>query len=470
MSIGRVSMSFFTIKKIHFVGIGGHGVSALARLALALGMEVSGSDLEDSPIVQELKTAGAKIWIGHEARRVDKKMEMVVHTSAAIENENEELKEAKKLDIPAYSYFETLGLISKERETIAVSGTNGKTTTTILLGLMLSEGGFDPLVIGGGNVQHQHGGGFRFGNGPFVVEACEAFGNFLRLEPSHLIITNIEEDHLDYYKDLGEIMAAFKKMIEKIKDGGIIVWNKDDKNSRVLFDDADVAILIKTKNLKVKNFALVHSADFFAADAVAGAEGQKFRVVEDNFEIKVPGLFNIYNALAAASTAMILKVEIKAIQNILADFKGSWRRFELLGDYKGAIIISDYGHHPAAVVGTIEAAKQKYPGQRVVTVFHPHHKWRTHFLFNDFIKAFLKSDVVILNEIWSAPGREPAEYDISSLDLVKELKKQGKEESYFGADLVQTKKILDSIIKPGDAVLIMGAGFIYKLAEKITRP
>lgn len=456
-------MSFFETKKIHFIGIGGHGVSALARLALTLKMEVTGSDLETSPIVDELKKAGAKILIGHSVENISDNIEMVVYTSAARESENVELHQAKLLKIPTYSYFEALGLISEVRETIAVAGTNGKTTTTLMLGEILEAGGLDPLIIAGGNVEGQHGGGFRFGNGPFVVEACEAYGNFLHLHPTHLIITNIEEDHLDYYKDLDDILNAFKKLVEQMKPDGILLVNGDDNGVEKLEG--------RLKNLKSiqKKFSIKNTSEFQANDVQSNSEGQKFNLLDTEYTVRVPGLFNVYNALAATTLSLILGVEPEAIKKSLELFKGSWRRFQILGNYKEAVIISDYGHHPAGVEGTIEAARQKYPGQRIVTVFHPHHKWRTRLLFSDFIEAFLKSDIIILNEIWSAPGREPKEDNISSADLVAELKKRGMNDCYFGADLDKTKEILDSIIKPNDVVLMMGAGFIYKLAEKLVK-
>ncbi|MBI5732331.1 MAG: UDP-N-acetylmuramate--L-alanine ligase [Candidatus Magasanikbacteria bacterium] len=455
-------MSFFSIKKIHFIGIGGHGLSALARLALSLGMEVTGSDLEDSPIVEELKEAGARIKIGQAGENLEKGLELVVYTSAARENENAEMRMARQKGLPLFSYPEVLGMISQERETIAVAGTNGKTTVTILLGLMLAAGGREPLVIAGGNLEGKHGGGFRFGQGPFVVEACEAFGNFLNIKSTHLIITNIAADHLDYYKDLDDIVFAFQKMADKIEEGGRIIWNADDVNSHKL--------KLAGRGLIIKNFGIEGAADFKAEKIETGADFQKFTVGGREYQLNIPGRFNIYNALAAAAMALSLGVGEEAIKKALENFKGSWRRFEILGKYRGATIVSDYGHHPAGVAGTIEAARQKFPSRRVVLVFHPHHKWRTRFLFNDFIEAFLKSDVVILNEIWAAPGREPREDNISSKDLVEELQGRGFSESYFGKDLEETRRILDSIVKPGDVVLMMGAGFIYRLAEKLIRP
>ncbi len=456
-------MSFFAVKKIHFVGIGGHGVSALARLALALKMEVTGSDLERTTIVDELEKAGAKIWIGHSVEHITPDIEMVVHTAAAREFDNIELQQAEKIGLPIYSYFGALGLISQERKTIAVSGTNGKTTTTLMLGKILEANGFDPLIIVGGNVEGQHGGGFRFGQGVFVVEACEAFGNFLSLTPDYLLITNIEEDHLDFYKDLNDILEAFKKLTKQIKPGGFLLVNGDDAGVIQLLNK------LSEERISIKKFGLQVEEEFLATDVKADSQKQSFFLLNNQYNIQIPGLFNVYNSLAATAMALSLGAEPAAIKPVLEDFQGSWRRFQVLGQYRQATIISDYGHHPAGVRGTIEAARQKYPGQRIITVFHPHHKWRTRILFNDFVQSFKQSDMVVLNEIWSAPGREPQEDNISSADLVAELKKEGKKASYFGRDLQETEKILDEILQPRDIVLMMGAGYIYKLAEKLVK-
>jgi UDP-N-acetylmuramate--alanine ligase len=386
---------------------------------------------------------------------------MAVHTSAALPKENPELSEAQKRGIPVYSYFQALGLISKERPTIAVAGTNGKTTTTLMLSKMLEMGGLDPLMIAGGNIVGEHGGGFRMGAGPVVVEACEAYGNFLNLHPVHLIITNIEEDHLDYYKDINEIKSAFEKLIGQVKTGGFLVINVDDKEIK----NIEYSVL----GLQIKKFGIDSTADFQAINIETDAKSQKFQILDTKYQIPVPGRFNIYNALAASAMALSLGVKPEAIQKALAEFKGSWRRFQEIGNYHGATIISDYGHHPAGVKGTIAAAKQKYPGRRIVAVFHPHHKWRTRLLFDRFVEALSDADVIVLNEIWSAPGREPREDNISSLDLVRAIKALGKEEVYFGADLEVTKKIIDDLLQTGDVILMMGAGYIYKLAEKMTQ-
>lgn len=457
-------MGFFDTKKIHFIGIGGHGVSALARLALRSGLSVSGSDLEETAITGELRQAGALVAIGHRLENLPAGTQMAVYTSAADPDTNPELIEAKKRGWLILSYTQALGLLSRERPAIAVSGTNGKTTTTLLLGQMLAAGNLDPLVICGGNVLGEHGGGFRLGQGQLVVEACEAFGNFLSLTPAHLLITNIEEDHLDYYKNIQEIAAAFEKLAGQTQKGGFLILNADDAETR-----KSKYLLSGANGLQVKTFGLEKPADFSVADIKTSAEAQEFSVNGEKFIIHVPGLFNIYNAVAACAMAMSLGVKPEAIRKVLADFHGSWRRFELMGEYRGAKIISDYGHHPSGIRMTIEAARQKYPGQRVIAVFHPHHKWRTRMLFKDFVDALAQADLAIVHEIWSVAGREPREDNVSSRDLVAELKKQGKQESFFASDFSEVKKILDEKIKSGDIILMMGAGYIYQLAEELAK-
>ncbi len=308
-------------KKIHFVGIGGHGISALARLAMASGIVVSGSDLEETVITTELQKLGAKIIFGHSVKNLPADADMAIHTSAASPKENPELLEAQKSGVPVYSYFQALSLISQERPTIAVAGTNGKTTTTLMLSKMLEYGGLDPLMIAGGNIVGEHGGGFRIGAGPFVVEACEAYGNFLNLRPAHLIITNIAEDHLDYYKNLNEIVEAFNKLISQVKLGGIILLNSDDEECRKIQDT----------RYKIQTFGIDRQANYQATDIKVREGASIFNLQSSIFNLSVPGRFNIYNALAATAMAMSMGVKPEVIQQALAEVKGSWPRFQEVG-------------------------------------------------------------------------------------------------------------------------------------------
>jgi UDP-N-acetylmuramate--alanine ligase len=429
--------NFKKTKKIFLVGIGGIGVSALAKLfsaqgGPASGWKVSGSDKYSSEITEDLKNQGIKIYIGHREENLDSDVDLVIY-SAAVGSEIPERKKAARLRIKQLSYPEALGLITKGKDTIAISGTHGKSTTTAMLGLILTDAGLDPTVIVGSKVKHpSFDENVRAGKSKyFVVEACEWRAHMLNLKPKIIILTNIEPDHLDYYKTFKNLKNAFKEYVGKLPKNGLLIFNADDKNC-----------IEAAKSARCKTVGYSIKSGF-------------------DFSLQIPGRFNIYNALAASTCALRLGIKPATIRKTLANFKGIWRRFEKIGEHKGALIFSDYAHHPTAVRETLMAAKEKYPQRRLVVAYQPHHFDRTKRLFQEFTKAFDSADLVILNEIYDVPGRESVK-QISSGDLVKELKKR-KIKAVFARDLKETKKFLLKNIKRGDLVLIMGAGDIYKL-------
>ena len=419
-------------KKIYFVGIGGIGVSALAKLFLVYGKQIAGSDKYSSEITDDLQKKGIKVYIGHEDTNLDSDTDLVIY-SAAVGPEIPERKKATELGIKQLSYPKALGLITKSKDTIAISGTHGKSTTTAMLGLILTEAGLDPTVIVGSKVKHPtFDENVRIGRGKyFVVEACEWRAHMLNLKPKIIVLTNIESDHLDYYKTFKNLKNAFKEYVGRLPKNGLLIFNADDKNC------IETA---KSARCKTVGYSIKSGLDF---------------------SLQIPGRFNIYNALAASTCALRLGIKPEIIRKTLANFKGIWRRFEKIGEYKGALIFSDYAHHPTAVKETLRAAKEKYPQRRLVVVYQPHHFDRTKRLFREFTKAFDLADLVILNEIYDVPGRESAK-KISSRDLVGELKKR-KIKAVFARDLKETKEFLLKNIRRGDLVLIMGAGDIYKL-------
>lgn len=438
-------------KKIFFVGIGGIGISALAKLFKSQGKKVIGSDKYSSEITDSLKKQGIKVHIGHEERNLDLDTDLVIY-SAAVKSEIPEIKKAIELGIEQLSYPRALGKIAKDKYTIAVSGTHGKSTTTAMLGLILAKADLDPTVIVGSKLKHP---GFdenlRIGKGQyFVVEACEWKAHMLELDPKIIILTNIEPDHLDYYKTFKNLKNTFKKYVRKLPKDGLLIFNADDN------DCVDVA-----KSAKCKSVGY----------SIKSGLG---------FPLQVPGQFNIYNALAASACALQLGVKPRIIRKALANFKGIWRRFELINaDRSGytrlpvgrqgftpkITLISDYAHHPTAIKETLKAAKESYPQRRLVVVFQPHHFDRTKRLFKSFTRAFDKADFVILNEIYDVPGRE-VKRKISSKDLVRELKKR-KIKSIFTRDLGETRKVILENIQKEDLVLIIGAGDIYQLSTSL---
>ena len=456
-------MSFFDeIKKIFFVGIGGIGVSALAKLFKSQGKEVIGSDKYPSEITDDLKRQGIKVYIGHREKNLDSDTDLVIY-SPAVKSEIPEIKKAIELGIEQLSYPKALGKIAKDKYTIAVSGTHGKSTTAALLGLILIKAGFDPTIIVGSKVGPFRYGNLRIGKSKyFIVEACEWRAHMLELDPKVIILTNIEKDHLDYYKNLKNIKQAFKKYVGKLLKNELLVVNADDKNCLEIAKSAKCKVI--TYGIKNKK------ADCRAESILIKNRVQEFNLIWQGrnlgkFNLQIPGQFNIYNALAAAACVLKLGVKPGVIRKVSAGFRGIWRRFELIETDKQITLISDYAHHPTAIKETLKAAKEFYPQRRLVVVFQPHHFDRTKRLFKEFTKAFDLADFVILNEIYDVPGRE-VKKEISSRNLVRELKKQ-KIKSIFTKDLEQTKKVLLENIQKKDLVLIMGAGDIYQLSTSL---
>lgn len=458
-------MNLKEIKKVYFVGIGGIGVSALAKMMLLLGKKVVGSDLSFSEITNDLEKKGAKIFIGHQKENLDRRTDLLIYSPAVPEN-NPERMVAKELNIQEISYPEFLGELSKDYFTIAVSGTNGKTTTTAMLGLILEKAGLDPTVIVGSEVKSFPEGNFRLGKSRYlVVEGCEWNAHMLKLHPQIIVLTNLEEDHLDYYKDLDDIIFHFQKYIDRLPKDGKLILNNDDQNLRP-------KLLAKNEVIK---YGIKNLAEMMAEKVEINAGCQKFDLIIGakvcQIKLKIPGLFNVYNALAAATAAFKLGVKPEIIKETLENYTGAWRRFEtrsLVINNLSLEIISDYAHHPTAIQGTIKAAKEFYPGRRLFVVFQPHHHNRTKTLFNDFVKSFDLADIVIIPEIYGVAGRElKADENVSSKDLVKEVAERINKKIIYAKDLIETKKIILENIQDNDVLLIMGAGDIYKVAEEL---
>jgi UDP-N-acetylmuramate--alanine ligase len=453
------------IKKVHFIGVGGIGVSAIAKMMLLLGKKVFGSDIAASEITDDLKKRGIEIFIGHRKENIDRDNDLIIFSPAVPEN-NPELLAAKEFKIEQLSYPEFLGELSKNYFTIAVSGTNGKTTTTAMLGLILEKAGLDPTVIVGSEVKSFPDGNFRLGKSKYlVVEGCEWNAHMLKLNPQMIVLTNLEEDHLDYYKDINDIISHFQKYIDKLPKEGKLILNNDDQN---------LAKKLFSKNETI--FYGINNPSQVMAEKIETKEGfQKFNLSLSskiyNLKLSIPGLFNVYNALAAVTAAIELGIKPEIIKKALEEYRGAWRRFEVSHatcNTKHVTIISDYAHHPTAIRGTIKAAKEFYPGRRLFVVFQPHHHNRTKTLFNDFVKSFDQADLIIIPEIYGVAGRElKADGKVSSYDLVEAIKKITDKKVIYAKDLVETKELILENIKDDDVLLIMGAGDIYKVAEEL---
>jgi UDP-N-acetylmuramate--alanine ligase len=433
--------------KIHLIGIGGIGVSALAQYYLSQGHEVTGSDLTMSEITNYLEKLGVKITKNKSLpAKIPHKMPDLVVYSPAVKKTNPELAFYLKKKIKCLSYPEALGGLTKNYFTIAISGAHGKSTTTAMLGLILIKAKFDPTIIVGTKLKEFGGANFRPGKSKYlVIEACEYDSSFLHYVPQMVVVTNIDKEHLDYFKNLKNVIAAFKDFIARLPDSGALIANGDDKNmQKILLDKKFQA----KKQFKISSFRIKSKEADIAKNI-----------------LNVPGIHNVYNALAALTAAKELKIDDDIILKALSEYKGSWRRFEekeKVINGKKVKIINDYGHHPTEIEATFEAARQKYPDKKIWCVFQPHQHQRTFNLFNDFVKAFRTAliDNILILDIYDVAGRETKKIKrkVSSKTLVKKINK--KSVSY--ASMALAEKRVKKNIKSGDVLIIMGAGDIYE--------
>ncbi|OGZ34686.1 MAG: hypothetical protein A2Y98_02725, partial [Candidatus Portnoybacteria bacterium RBG_19FT_COMBO_36_7] len=367
-------------QKIHFIGIGGIGTSALVKYFLAKRFLVSGSDLAESEITRSLGKQGAKIIIGsHKQINIPPDTDLVIY-SAAVENKNPELKEAKRRKIKCQTYAQALGDLTKKYFTIAVSGTHGKSTTTAMTALILVKAGFDPTVIVGTKLREFGNSNFRLGKSKYlIIEADEYSASFLNYWPKIIVLTNIEEDHLDYYRDIGHILMTFKKYVGHLDKKGILVTNTNDENIRKIIQNAKI---------KIQNY------------------NSKYKI--NGLNLKIPGIHNLMNAHAAITVARALRIPERVSLKTLNNFSGTWRRFEYMGMVRGAKIFDDYGHHPTEIRATLKGAREiltirqkPYAISRLWCVFQPHQYQRTWKLFEQFTGAFDEADKTILLPIYS---------------------------------------------------------------------
>lgn len=476
-------MLLVKIKKIHFVGVGGIGVSAVAKMLVRIGKSVSGSDVTESEITEDVKKVGVKVFTNHTEKNLKDDIDLVIYSSAVPKN-NPERKKARDLKIPEMSYFEFLGEFSRDKFTIAISGTHGKSTTTALTGLMFAGGGLDPMVIVGSKSKSFKNGNLRHGRTKyFIVEACEHEAHMLELHPKVIILTNIEEDHLDFYGSLENIKKAFRKYINLLPENGLLIVNNDDKVIReILEENRENIRRIKVVSFGIENHSDIRAMNLKVQDVRSeknlevSERCQKFEIMRglDNlgeFILKVPGKFNVYNALASIVCALSFEISLHEVKKVLRDFEGIWRRFEKIGERDGVVVISDYAHHPTEVRETLKAVRDFYPGRRVVLAFQPHQHDRTQKMLDDFSISFQDADFLILNEIFGVAGRE-GEEKVSSNDLVEKIKEHDKKRNsarvtLYSENLKKTKKLILKNKKQGDIIVVMGAGDIYRVAHEI---
>jgi len=460
-------MDLQKIKKAHFIGVSGIGVSALLRLFASRGIVVSGTDLA-LPDVGTLPAG--EYHEGHDAEYVPSDADIVIYSPAAPES-NIERMTARAMSIPELSYPEALALIGSTHHTIAISGTHGKSTTTALMGKFFEAGGFDPLVIVGAEVP-----GWQKNlrlpekesseeSGIFIVEACEYRRAMMNLSPQTIVLTNLELDHPDYYKDLADIKNAFREYIGKLSGEDLLVINNDDANIRDIVQNFD-GILVR--------YGVGEGADLIARNIKATESGQTFELIWKGTSLGVlattlPGLYNIYNILAATAVYLAYGGKSDLIPPILLKFEGIGRRFEVLGKLGNATIISDYAHHPTALAAVTEATALRFPDKRILTIFRPHHRDRTLKLFDQFLAVVANIPHMILVEIYDVPGREEG-ITISSKDMIaKVLERNPNAHLSFASNLEEAEQIARTMENDFDVMLVVGAGDADLLAKRLLK-
>ncbi|MFC4600412.1 UDP-N-acetylmuramate--L-alanine ligase [Cohnella hongkongensis] len=452
-----------TAEHVHFIGIGGYGMSAIARVMLEMGYRVSGSDVASQELTDKLAAKGAQIYIGHEPENV-RGADLVVY-STALSKDNVERQQAEQLNIPVLHRAQMLARLLNARMGIAVAGAHGKTTTSSMIALVMENCGLDPTYIIGGEIVNV-GTNAKAGKGRFVVaEADESDGSFLQYESAIGVVTNVEADHLENYDgDFNKLKAAYVSFLRNIKPGGCAVVCADDENVREL--------LPQVKDRRVVSYGMEsEDAEYRATDVELGDRCVSFTVsrrdrVLGRVDLSVPGRHNVYNALATVIVCLEAGAPFGAIAEAIKEFRGAKRRFQVLGEVKDMLVIDDYAHHPTEIQATIQAAKAT--GKRIIAVFQPQRYTRTYFLLDAFSRAFADADEVFITDIYSPAGEQRIE-GVSSRKLVELIAENSNPNVSYVPTKEEVRDILAERAAPGDLVLTMGAGDIWKTSVELSR-
>lgn len=447
------------IEKIHFVGIGGIGMSGIAEVLLNLGYKVSGSDLRESDTTERLASLGALVFIGHREENLQN-VDVVV-TSSAVHNDNPEVEEARRLHLPVIPRAEMLAELMRMKHGIAIAGTHGKTTTTSMAASVLGHAGLDPTIVIGGKL-NAIGTNARLGQGKFLVaEADESDGSFLMLSPTIAVVTNIDADHLDHYSGIEEIRDTFVEFVNKVPFYGLTILCLDDANVRAILPRVKKRYLTYGLSSQADVRATHVCHDGFNTSFIAHYKG--YRLGEISFSM--PGPHNVLNAMACIAVALELDIPFTVIQEGFSKFDGVGRRFTVKGEPQGVMVVDDYGHHPAEIKATLAAARYGWPERRVVAVFQPHRYSRTYELFNEFVTAFYDADLLVLTDVY--PAGEKLIEGATSERLAQELLRHGQKDVTWIGERELVPEHLLNIVKEGDIVITLGAGNIWQQGEKL---
>lgn len=450
-------MMMSTVKNVHFIGIGGIGMSGIAEILLNQGFIITGSDLNKTEVTERLESLGIKVYEGHAAENL-KEADVVVYSSA-VNLENPEVKAAIERKIPVIKRSEMLAECMRMKYGIGIAGTHGKTTTTSMVGLVLTEAGIDPTIIVGGKLSGLGGTNARLGNGEFiVVEADEFDRTFLKLTPTIAALTTLEKEHLDTYKDLDDIKLAFIEFANKVPFFGFVV---------LCLDEPALQDIIPEINKKILTYGISPQADIRAIDISHSENFSEYTVLYmgkelGRIKINIPGLHNIKNSLVAVTIAKEMGVPFKVIQKALASFSGVYRRFEKKYD-ENIMVIDDYGHHPTEINVTLDGIRRGWK-RRLVAVFQPHLYSRTRDFYAEFGRSFLNSDIFICTDVY--PAREKPMEGISGELITNTAKQFGHKNVYYVPDKTKIPELLANLCKNGDIVITLGAGDIWKFGNQ----
>ena len=457
---GQIMKKLGKTRHIHFVGIGGIGMSGIAELLINLGYKVSGSDLRSTPVTKRLSDLGGKVFSGHSGEQVSG-ADVVVYSSA-VAPDNPEVLEARAGFVPVIPRAEMLAELMRLKYGVAIAGAHGKTTTTSMVASILMCGRLDPTVVIGGRLDIWGGSNAKLGQGDFLLaEADESDGSFLALSPTIAVVTNMDCEHMDHYGGMDAIRETFITFINKIPFYGTAI---------LCLDNEEIQGIIPRLKKRYLTYGMNSQADLRGRALEKGEAGVSFEVIYHDRSlgrvmVGMPGEHNVLNALAATAVGLELDLGMEVIKEGLENLGGLERRFQIVGDRSGVLVLDDYGHHPTEIMATLRTAKECWPERRLIVVFQPHRYTRTRELFDRFVISFNQADMLIVTPIFPA-GEKPIE-GVTSERLVRGIRDHGHKEVSLCSDREEVLSLLLSVVRPGDLVLTLGAGGIYQTASRL---